>query len=96
MALEVSSAVIDRLLLEAEQSHPDECCGLLFGASGRVDVELLRVPGGEVPGPPDASSAWRLRVRDSGPGIPPDAVQRIFDPFYTRRQGGTVRGPVRR
>lgn len=37
MALEVSSAVIDRLLLEAEQSHPNECCGLLFGASGRVD-----------------------------------------------------------
>ncbi|QKG70237.1 M67 family metallopeptidase [Erythrobacter mangrovi] len=37
MALEVSSVVIDRLLVEAERSHPNECCGLLFGATDRIE-----------------------------------------------------------
>ncbi len=29
-----------------------------------------------------------LTVRDSGPGIPPDVLPRIFEPFYTTRSGG--------
>ncbi len=62
------------------------------GDAGRVEVELRRVPGQDVPGPPDAQSAWRLRVRDSGPGISPDDAQRIFDPFFTTRRGGSGLG----
>lgn len=62
------------------------------GDAGRVEVELRRVPGREAPGPPDAASAWRLRVRDSGPGIDPDDAQRIFDPFFTTRSGGSGLG----
>ncbi len=34
----------------------------------------------------------RIRVIDDGPGIPPDDIGRIFDPFYTRRQGGSGMG----
>jgi signal transduction histidine kinase len=62
------------------------------GDAGRVEIELRRVPGREVPGPPDAASAWRLRVRDTGPGIDAEAAQRIFDPFYTTRSGGSGLG----
>jgi two-component system sensor histidine kinase PilS (NtrC family) len=62
------------------------------GDAGRVEVELRRVSGREVPGPPDAASAWRLRIRDSGPGIAADVAQRIFDPFYTTRSGGSGLG----
>ncbi len=29
-----------------------------------------------------------LTVRDSGPGIPSDALPRLFEPFYTARRGG--------
>ncbi len=36
-------------------------------------------------------SVW-LRVRDNGPGMPPEVRERIFDPFYTSKQGGTGLG----
>lgn len=34
----------------------------------------------------------RIRVMDNGPGISPDDLPRIFDPFFTRRQGGSGLG----
>jgi signal transduction histidine kinase len=37
------------------------------------------------------SQVW-LRVRDNGPGIPPEVRERVFDPFYTSKQGGTGLG----
>ncbi len=35
-----------------------------------------------------------LRVRDTGVGVPPESLERIFEPFYTskKRQGGTGMG----
>jgi len=34
----------------------------------------------------------RLRVRDSGPGIPPDVLARIFEPFFTTKEVGQGTG----
>jgi signal transduction histidine kinase len=29
-----------------------------------------------------------LRVQDSGPGIPAEALDKVFEPFYSTREGG--------
>jgi len=34
------------------------------------------------------ADAIRIVVADSGPGVPADLRQRIFDPFFSRREGG--------
>jgi phosphoglycerate-specific signal transduction histidine kinase len=34
----------------------------------------------------------RIRVSDDGPGIDAEDLPRIFDPFYTRRKGGSGLG----
>ncbi len=60
-----------------------------FTDAGRVEVSLDR--------PLPDSSALRLRVRDSGPGIAPELHEAIFEPFVQargahRRHGGTGLG----
>jgi signal transduction histidine kinase len=35
------------------------------------------------------ASEQQLEISDSGPGIPPDPLNRIFEPFYTTRTGGS-------
>lgn len=40
-----------------------------------------------------AEDGWvSLRVRDSGPGVSPDVIARMFNPFFTTRAAGTGLG----
>lgn len=41
----------------------------------------------------DRGSRWlECRVTDSGPGFPPEDLEKIWEPFYTKRKGGTGLG----
>ena len=70
-------AQVVRNLLENALQHA--------GARGRVSLEALLVLRG--------GGAWlECRVEDDGPGIAPEDLPYVFEPFFARRQGGTGLG----
>jgi signal transduction histidine kinase len=51
------------------------------GGQGELEIFVAPVPGGA-----------RVTIRDHGPGIPPELEDRIFDPYFTGKEGGTGLG----
>jgi two-component system sensor histidine kinase PilS (NtrC family) len=75
---------IFNLTLNAIQASPER---------GTVDVEVTTATGTQIPtGAPVRERAVVVRVTDNGPGIPAELRDRVFDPFYTTKQGGTGLG----
>jgi signal transduction histidine kinase len=35
------------------------------------------------------SGAWRCRLHNAGPAIPPEVVHRVFEIFFSTKSGGT-------
>ncbi len=62
------------------------------GEEGRVDLELDLVRSDLLSPVLGDSEVARLFVRDSGPGVPEENREAIFDPFFTGRKGGTGLG----
>jgi two-component system sensor histidine kinase PilS (NtrC family) len=74
--------VVFNLVLNAVQMAP----------SGPVTVEVAAVDHAVVPPGVTIESPRLLRVRDEGPGVSPDILPRLFEPFVTGRRGGTGLG----
>jgi signal transduction histidine kinase len=51
--------------------------------SGRGEVRVTVLP---------AENAVQIRISDTGPGIPKDSLEKVFEPFYTTREKGTGLG----
>ncbi|PYM64709.1 MAG: hypothetical protein DMD79_05980 [Candidatus Rokuibacteriota bacterium] len=68
--------VLINLLMNALEAVPE---------GGRVELAARRVTEGDRP-------VVELSVSDNGPGIPPDVLPRIFEPFYTTKPQGEGTG----
>lgn len=53
---------------------------------------ILRLERARAPELPGSPSVARLHVIDTGPGIPPEALTRIFNPYFTTKPGGSGLG----
>jgi two-component system sensor histidine kinase PilS (NtrC family) len=62
------------------------------GPQGTVRISIEHRYGEDPTPGTNVSQPVRLSVQDSGPGIPPEDVGRIFAPFFTTRKGGSGLG----
>lgn len=89
----ISNAIDALLEYEATQTPPEEgrsrpwepCLTVITGLRNRWPVDA--------PEPAAQAGPWvSVRIRDNGPGIPPEIQQRIFEDFFTTKPAGQGTG----
>ena len=65
---------------------------LLNAVQASPDGGVVRVSAGREPDPPGDGARLVVRVRDHGPGLPPEAEGRLFEPFFTTKPVGEGTG----
>ena len=78
------SQVVNNLVINADQSMPN-------GGVVRVSLTRETVRGGRIPSLPSGDYIC-IAVQDQGCGIAPENLKRIFDPYFTTKQGGNGLG----
>lgn len=61
-------------------------------SDGRPRELILRTGPGPRPASPRDPATWAIHVIDTGPGIAPETLDRIFTPYFTTRSGGSGLG----
>jgi PAS domain S-box-containing protein len=75
--------VIHNLVMNARESMPD-------GGTITITAQNADLLHPEGPLPP--GKYIRLTVRDTGCGIPPENLERVFDPYFTTKEMGSEKG----
>ena len=75
--------VVHHLTLNARQAMP---------GGGLLRIEVANVTVDELPATLEPGRYLRLTVRDNGPGIAAEHLDRVFDPYFTTREDGTGLG----
>ncbi len=80
--------VIQNLVLNAREAMGEK--GTITITLEKVDASLIQE---RVPEPlPDIASYLRITVKDTGPGIDPEILPRIFDPYVSTKSRGSGLG----
>jgi signal transduction histidine kinase len=103
-ALESTLALLEgemrarRVTLERERGTPAATVALDSESLKQVYLNLIlnaleAMPeGGTLAVSDGERGAYELRIRDTGPGVPPDVLERLGSPFFTTRPQGTGLG----
>ena len=70
-------AAVLNLVVNARDAMPN-------GGELQISTERCRVETA-IPDSPSPGTYVRVRVKDSGQGMPPEVVRRVFDPFFTTK-----------
>jgi two-component system sensor histidine kinase PilS (NtrC family) len=62
------------------------------GEGGRAEIRVEAVHEEALSPALGSESTVRIQVSDTGPGVPPEDAEHVFDPFFTLRPGGTGLG----
>ncbi|HBG07171.1 MAG: hypothetical protein A2075_23655 [Geobacteraceae bacterium GWC2_58_44] len=77
--------VIQNIVLNASQAMQQ--CGTVMISADNVELER-----GSHAALPDGGSFVRIQIRDTGIGIPPKYLAKVFDPYFTTKQKGSGLG----
>lgn len=78
------SQVIINLIINADQAMPD-------GGTIELNLDNVVVAKGAVKGL-EPGNYVTIEVKDSGIGIPPESIDRVFDPYFTTKEKGNGLG----
>jgi signal transduction histidine kinase len=87
-AVLLHQALVNVVRNAAEAIADDECRPA--GIEPAIWIEARRTRRVDAAG--QAQDVTSISVRDSGPGIPPEVLSRVFNPFFTTRAAGTGLG----
>lgn len=89
--------VLLNLLLNARDTLEEKLAAPPAGWTPRIEIEAALAPAAAAAPigiePQATARAWvRLTVRDNGRGMPPEVIERLFEPFYSTKEVGRGTG----